>query len=114
MSRKNRADSASTSSNTPESGGSLFLNDPEDKRVITLHTVEQEPSEGDWYQVQTWRKDDSAYSFMWNNERAWRNWGLGSKNLEGVMASYVDAKEVYAKVRIVKTTKVVITEDDLS
>lgn len=88
--------------------------DPEDKRTVTLHVVEQEPSEGDWHQVQAWRKDDGPYSFMWNNERAWRNWGPGSKTLDGVMASYMDAKEVYAKVRIVKTTKVVITEDDLS
>jgi len=114
MSRKNRADSASTSSSTLVSDGSLFLSAPEAPKTITLHTVEQEPSEGDWYQVQAWRKDDSAYSFMFNNERAWRPWGLGSKTLDGVMASYVDAKEVYAKVRIVKTTKVVITEDDLS
>jgi len=107
MSRKNRADNASTSSIT-------LASDESSSKLVTLHTVEQEPSEGDWYQVQAWRKDDSAYSFMFNNERAWRPWGLGSKTLDGVMASYVDAKEVYAKVRIVKTTKVVITEDDLS
>lgn len=107
MSRKNRADNASTSSTTPISDVSSSPG------LITIHRVEQEPSEGDWYQVQSWRKDGGPYSIMFNDDRAWRDWGLGSKTLDGVMASYVDAKEVYAKVRIVKTTKVVITEDDV-
>lgn len=105
MSQTNPANSAPTSSSTPGSEGSSSW--------VTFKPVLVPPTEGDWYHVEAWHKDDGPYGFMYRNERAWRQYSVGASTLEGVMGVYVDAKDVYAKVRIVKTTKTIITEDNL-
>lgn len=81
-------------------------------KTVKIKVVETKPEEGDWYQVEVYFRDEGPYAYMWEGQRQWRAYGLGSLTLDGVMAQYVDAKEVYAKVRIKKTTSSIITEDE--
>jgi hypothetical protein len=125
-SQTNPANSAPTSSNTQRSAASSSTTGgtgrknfgrkeeslPKDKKVVRIEAYrpEVQPEEGDWFQVQAYHKPNE-YSFPFPNDPRWINEGRGSSTLDGVLQAYVDAKEVYAKVRILKTTRKVVTFD---
>lgn len=85
---------------------------PEQTVKIEMYRPPVQPDEGDWYQVQAWHKPNDAYSFMFNDQMSWQNHGHGATVLSEVLDEYVKAREVYAKVRILKTTRRVINSDD--
>jgi hypothetical protein len=78
---------------------------------IKKFELETQPMEGEWYEVQAWRKDDSPYAFMFENKAAWRSYGYGSALLSRVVPVYQEARETYTKVRIVRTVKSVVDID---
>jgi hypothetical protein len=78
---------------------------------IKMHEPVVQPEEGDWYQVQVFFRDTSPYAGLFGSEPAWRNSGRGATTLEGVIDAYVEAKELYAQVRVIKTNTTIITED---
>jgi len=87
----------------------------DDQKVVHIKKYEPliRPDEGDWYQVQVWRKHDPYPSFLYGTaEPSWVPQGRGASTLSGVLDEYAQAREIYAQVRIMKTTTKVINSDD--
>jgi hypothetical protein len=84
-----------------------------DKKVVRIEAYrpEVQPEEGDWFQVEAYHRPNWSYDFPFPSQPCWVSEGRGSSTLDGVLQAYVDAKEVYAKVRILKTTRKVVTFD---
>jgi hypothetical protein len=85
-----------------------------DKKVVRIEAYrpEVQPDEGDWFEVQAWHVRANGYDFLFADQGPqWVHEGRGSSTLDGVLQAYVDAKEIYAKVRILKTTRKVVTFD---